>query len=591
MSGGTDGNGARSRAAPLLAYSRASPYLLLLAPVAFVLVDKLASAYPTVGTILSIAFGLAVVLVVRNASRGAVTDTSGSVGDAFPEIDREQLGLTLAKLEEGLIGIGLLVLTIFIMKQMSWPSEPYTRLFTGIVRFFGIIIALALTFHFVLKKLLDDSPAVRHAVAIGAAALLLYQLSPLFSRLGSSSHSSNIADMRQAGDSPQQLERLGDRVYERDAEGNTMAHAAAKANDGKLLEMLVAKGLDVNARNNKGETPFFILVGNSSWTGNKLYVGRHEELIRLMEKGADPKARTATGRTVLHDIATQTSNDTLFRMFVDQGIDINASENQWGTTPFMLLVQRKAYVEYSKGNGVEIFDPSILTEMIEKGADVDARDKRGHPVIFYAMSAPTVFKILLDAGADPNVAGRNGDSLWWEMRYLKAQDIIAIADQIPEIRTPVQPDGKPGRDALLVFASYCEPALIEYFLKRGLDPHQQDEYGYTPLHHALGRHGDGGCAPDKVLRMTQLLVQAGANVNARTFTNHTPLMAATPQPPEVVSYLIAQGAEINALSKNPNGPDYTAVDWFRDEGNKAGVEALRRAGGKSGEELRTGSAQ
>ena len=74
----------------------------------------------------------------------------------------------------------------------------------------------------------------------------------------------------------------------------TTLHSAASEGHNETAELLIAKGLDVNAKNDGGETPLHS-------AGNK------EVAELLIEKGADVNAKDVDGDTPL-DWATHPSN-------------------------------------------------------------------------------------------------------------------------------------------------------------------------------------------------------------------------------------------------------------------------------------------
>lgn len=81
--------------------------------------------------------------------------------------------------------------------------------------------------------------------------------------------------------------------------------------------------------------------------------------------------------------------------------------------------------------------------------------------------------------------------------------------------------------------------------------HKTDVSGETPLMHALS-------TPERSAECIQTLIEAGANVNAKTSDRRTPLMHALSRPPhnaEFIRALIKAGADVNA--KTSEG--YTAL--------------------------------
>ena len=71
--------------------------------------------------------------------------------------------------------------------------------------------------------------------------------------------------------------------------GSTPMHQAAYYGQKEVAELLIAKGADVNAKDDNGQTPLF----------NAAYLGRKEIVELLIAEGADVNAKTDYGKTPL----------------------------------------------------------------------------------------------------------------------------------------------------------------------------------------------------------------------------------------------------------------------------------------------------
>jgi len=108
---------------------------------------------------------------------------------------------------------------------------------------------------------------------------------------------------------------------------------------------------------------------------------------------------------------------------------------------------------------------------------------------------------------------------------------------------------------LLLTEAVCmaNRAAVIRLLAKGCDPDERDEDGETPLFEAV--RGD--------LEMTQLLVERGADVNARDDSGMTVLMVAVSvieRFPEIVQFLITSGANVNARSLEGYTALHCAID-------------------------------
>ena len=212
-----------------------------------------------------------------------------------------------------------------------------------------------------------------------------------------------------------------------------------------------------------------------------------------------------------------------------------------------------------------------------------ARDARGNSPLMYAAALGSLdsMRLLLDAGADPNVANNvDATPLMWcagdaaKVRLLLSKG--AKADARSKLgRTPLliaaYNDGaieaarlllEKGADVnardnggtsvleLAAFANNIELARI--LIAKGANVNNVDELGFTPLLDAAG-NGDHNAA------MVKLLIEHGANVNAKSgdsveivkngplaLGHLTPLQLAAQANYEATEALLKAGADVNA---------------------------------------------
>lgn len=156
--------------------------------------------------------------------------------------------------------------------------------------------------------------------------------------------------------------------------------------------------------------------------------------------------------------------------------------------------------------------------LLDKGANPNARDENGLPVIFIALrNGNSMVAPLLKRGADVNI------------RRLSNQ------------ATP-----------LMYAAAFLNGATIQLLLKHGAKLEMKDSNGATALLHAVYSCGSCGCASN--FETGQELIKQGAMINIRDKEGYTPLMRIAQEPDNdgiaLTRLLLLRGARINLKNKS-----------------------------------------
>lgn len=124
-----------------------------------------------------------------------------------------------------------------------------------------------------------------------------------------------------------------------------------------------------------------------------------EQLQDYIAKGADVNAKDESGWTVLSIAAKNTSNPEIIDILLKQNADVN-DKNEYGVTALMYAAK---YNENSK----------ISEILIKYGANINDDDNDGDTALMYAAGCndnPEVVKVLLRNGADVNVKNEDGST-------------------------------------------------------------------------------------------------------------------------------------------------------------------------------------
>ena len=244
--------------------------------------------------------------------------------------------------------------------------------------------------------------------------------------------------------------------------------------------------------------------------------------------------------------------------------------------------------------------------LADKGADVNATAKGGSTALMWATGEASKVRFLLARGADRNVKNKVG---------MTALDLALLRDGGEAAAKLLSTPGQPLRRSEAHRAEKLELPLFEgdgealvELRAHGWNLEMMRKFGVAPLWFGalrgdgklVGRLLDAGADPNKRVQYVtlalppvglaaysrnlggvQLLIERGADVNAKGSGGHTPLMlAAAADPPSkaVVELLLSRGADPN-LSDNEGN---TALDWAVLQGESDITALLRQRGAKPG---------
>lgn len=317
------------------------------------------------------------------------------------------------------------------------------------------------------------------------------------------------------------------------------------------LRGCLAAGVDVNARDDHGNTPLHYLVGTNrpnhfASTLIEVFVGA----------GADVNARSSGGRVALHGASSIAANDVASAL-LDAGADLDARDES-GRTPLHRAVLARR-------------DPvPIVSLLVGAGASVDAVDDDGRTPLHLALERGTraIVERLLEAGGESamrieleHTVRVTNCGLWNTPAFFRAASAGVVAACIrqgadvnvrSEGRTWSRPAGGPA--PMHLAAEWTrDPAVISVLARAGAAVDARDDRARTALHLAARHNTDPAVAA--------ALLQAGADVNAWATGffidygwDYTALHeAAANGNPEVTRTLLQAGADVGARGgRNPS---------------------------------------
>ncbi|KAF5281783.1 hypothetical protein FQR65_LT14530 [Abscondita terminalis] len=208
----------------------------------------------------------------------------------------------------------------------------------------------------------------------------------------------------------------GANVFAEDIGGNTCLHlAAACGDDDALMQTLLTKGLDVNKKNNDGDSCLQVAIENSSTKVVKMLLGM----------GGDPTTVSSSGRTSLL-CAIENGDEELWTQLLSQNVDVNVQTNSQVTPLFAAIEMGRADlakqiiamgcdVNVRKRSGSYLHSAAelqvdVIGELFAAGLDVDQQNNDGYTPLSVALKFKNVDAAiaLLDLGADPNLNNNDG---------------------------------------------------------------------------------------------------------------------------------------------------------------------------------------
>nr|RBQ98672.1 hypothetical protein FVER53263_20309 [Fusarium verticillioides] len=376
----------------------------------------------------------------------------------------------------------------------------------------------------------------------------------------------------------------GAEIEDRDELQRTPLCLAAANGNTAAVGLLLEKGANIEHTCSGGMTPLMYAAEEGS-----------EECMRLLiSGGASVTAIDVQGQTALFSAAcSQIESEAKVHLLIGQGVDVSATDNDGYTALTWSLKEGKATTSIvqmllSHGDTVKrtdllgrtplMFalnsDLSIMKQLIDEGADINAIDNRGQSALLLAVRFKSEghARLLIYSGACTDISdtfnqrtalsyavslqyydthtappGQPDIALSYHGHYLPS----SIAEALLVQGAKVDKDDINGRTPL----SYAADAsgsvdFVSLFLSRGADVHRADNSGRTPLSYAVAY--DYGA--------TKLLLDHGADIHHADNSGRTPLSYAVDHDYGATKLLLDYGADVHHADNSGRTPLSYAVD-------------------------------
>ena len=312
-------------------------------------------------------------------------------------------------------------------------------------------------------------------------------------------------------------------------------HFAAEGGHLAVVSLLLKQpSVDPNSKDNLGQTALFKAANNG-----------HSEVVEILlqQKGISPDAASNDGFTPLLQTIFE-RHQTVVKLLLERpDVNPNLRDTSYNQTPL--------WMASTAGN-------EILGMFLQrKDIEINGRSRWGETPLYQAIQRKRISaaKMLLDAGADPNVlTDENRYTLSWAAAEGSEESIELLLKQ-PSIQLDI-PD-KLGQTPLLRAADAGHTKCMRMLLDKGANVKHADEEGRTALSLAAFKG-------HKVA--AKFLLKNKAEINAQDKKGNTPLaLAADKNHDAVVRFLLESGADADLPDEDEETPFEKARDRHMDQ--------------------------
>lgn len=296
----------------------------------------------------------------------------------------------------------------------------------------------------------------------------------------------------------------------------------------EIVKILLKAGADVSIPK-YGEVPHPLC--EAAYTGNleivKLLVGAGADVNQIAQSTGDFALSSAASKgyvKIYNYLAPLTDLELVKEAAEILPLGIHDRELEENADPLVVELSDAVFKN----------DLSRVRAAIKKGADINGLDELGGTALGVAAIKGNleIIKILLQAGADPNLSGDGDDSP--PLQSLLREEVTRL---LIEAGAEINWQDSDGITSLMIPAmNWGGLEQLKVLLEAGANPNIGDSKGKTALMYAVEY--------DYNLEKVKLLLQFGADVNAVDLQGNTPLKIARQQEStKIIQLLIESGAK------------------------------------------------
>lgn len=265
----------------------------------------------------------------------------------------------------------------------------------------------------------------------------------------------------------------------------------------KILSFLLDNGINVNARNNQGESGLMLACEQGSIKIAKFLVQNDANVDITDNNGNTALARICKYQKFVYCNQISLSN-------LANSLDQDQDQDQGHDTVSMIIC------------AAESGRMDIVELLVKKGADTNVADQNGSTILINACEGGwiDIVKFLVNNGANVHATDNNGNNAL--MRIFRKHNNQPLNKKI-----------------------FFE--IVQFLIEKGVNVNDKNIVGISPLMHA--------CSMDD-LNVIEFLLNKDANINDKDKSGNTPFMRACERGNlNILEFLIKNGADINAKNE------------------------------------------
>jgi len=327
-----------------------------------------------------------------------------------------------------------------------------------------------------------------------------------------------------------------------DRNGNTPLTLAYRLNYHNIFKFLI-KYLDINRTDLNGNNILYYAILKEDV----------ETMRSLVGNGVDVNSKNKLGKSNMDLIITEgyTFLNTLLNY--SHSILLNIPNSQ-GEIPLMTIIKINTFTNEEKEDMVE--------KLIRRGSDVNFIDNKGNTSLVYAIQGKSLSLVNLLVKNDANINYLIPSSDQTILMYAIDVGNIDIIQLLVEYGADINFKNSKGCSVLEMIFEKEKLKIFEYFVKYDIN-----NFTSEVINNLISKER---------LDLLKILIENNFNINLKDENDDTPLVYAFKnRQPEIVKYLIENGADVSNKNKQGETIDYLNTKYFYEYGWQKSYDTTR----------------